>query len=117
MNKNILIVLGIGGGLLFLYYNNKNRKRENINKLKNKIESAIKSGSLVITNTDNKLDTNQTWLDKLEKTINSDMMSQDELQKVSDGVDAYLGNYVGTKTKEELGNEMNQVLDKYQITR
>ena len=127
MNKKLLIWLAIGGGVFYLYYNSRNKKakeladateiKEKISALQGKIGSAVKSGGLVRVNADNKSDTNQVWLDKLTKTIDANLMSVDELQKVADGIDAYMGNYVGTKTKQEIGNEMNEVLDKYQITK
>ena len=127
MDKKILIWLALGGGALYLYYNSKKNKasqeadaialKEKINSLKSKINSAVKSGGLLKINADNKADTNQPWLDKLSKTIDANLMSTDELQKVADGIDAYMGNYVGTKSKIDIGNQMNEVLDKYQITK
>jgi hypothetical protein len=127
MDKKLLISLVLVGGAVYLYYNSRNKKskeladatalKEKIGALQGKIGSAVKSGGLVRVNADNKSDTNQVWLDKLTKTIDANLMSVDELQKVADGIDAYMGNYVGTKTKQEIGNEMNEVLDKYQITK
>ena len=121
MEKKTLIWLAVGGGLLYLYYNSQRKKandsatKERVDSLKAKINGAIQSGVLVRTNADNKADTSQPMLDRLAKTIEANLLSVDELQKIADGVDSYTNSYVGTKSKEKIGNEMNEVLVKYQI--
>jgi hypothetical protein len=42
-------------------------------------------------------------------------MSVDELQKVSDALDAKLNKYVGTKNVGQISSEAREVFGKYQI--
>ena len=121
MEKKTLIWLAVGGGLLYLYYISQKKKAndtatlEKAESLKAKIKSSIQSSGLLKINADNKEDTSQSMIDRLSKTIDANLLSVDELQKIADVLDARVGNYVGTKSKEQIGNEANEVFIKYQI--
>lgn len=84
--------------------------------MQKKIDTMLLSGDFIRVNSDNQSDNNAAMLQKLKKTIDANFLSVDELQKISDGLDLYSGNYVGTKKKENIGNEMNDVLSKYNIS-
>ena len=127
-NTQILIGLGIAGGLYYLYTQNNTKKAsalelEQKTALKNKIipylisrkkTPMIPSGSGIgggIVSINNK----QDMADKLIKTIEADLMSIQELQKIADGIDVSNNNYVGTKPRQEIINQMNEITSKYQI--
>ena len=119
-NTQIFIGLGIAGGLYYLYTQNKKKKASDLelqqkSALKNKVSTSILSGSLLRVNADNKGDSNKGMLDSLKKTIDADLLSIEELQKISDGIDSFTNSYVGTKSKTDIANAMNEVLKKYQI--
>ena len=135
MNKStqILVGLGVVGVVVYLYLQNKKKsdlaaaadalKQKNALALQQKIaamqkniDTMLLSGDFLRVNSDNISDSNLPMLEKLKKTIDANLMSADELQKISDGLDSYSGNYVGTKKKETIGNEMNDVLSKYNVS-
>jgi hypothetical protein len=127
-NTQILIGLGIAGGLYYLYTLNNKKKSSALElqqktALKNKIipflvarkkTQMIPNGSGIgggIGAINNK----QDMADKLIKTIEADLLSIEELQKIADGLDVSKNNYVGTKSRQEIINQMNEVTSKYQI--
>jgi hypothetical protein len=124
MNKSTQILVGVGvvGLVVYLYLQNKKKaaadalKQQKIAAMQKNIDTMLLSGDFLRVNSDNKSDNNAAMLQKLKKTIDANLLSVDELQKISDGLDLYLGNYVGTKKKETIGNEMNDVLSKYNIS-
>jgi hypothetical protein len=126
MDKKLLISLVLVGGAVYLYYNSRKNKatqnadaatKENSERLKSKIKSDI---PLLISRSPKDANTGtndiaKSMFDKLSRTIDANLMSVDELQKVADAMDAKLDRYVGTKSIQQIGNEANEVLGKYQI--
>jgi CHASE1-domain containing sensor protein len=126
MDKKLLISLVLVGGAIYLYYNSRKNKatqnadaatKENSERLKSKIKSDIplliaRSPKDATTGTN---DIAKSMFDRLSRTIDANLMSVDELQKVADAMDAKLDRYVGTKSIQQIGNEANEVLGKYQI--
>jgi hypothetical protein len=123
-NTQIFIGLGIAGGLYYLYTQNNTKKASALEiqqktALKNKIKSylvAHKKTPIMPTNGGvSAINNKQDMVDKLLKTIEADLMSIQELQKIADGLDVSKNNYVGTKPRQEIINQMNEVTSKYQI--
>ena len=123
-NTKILIGLGIAGGLYYLYTLNNKKKSSALElqqktALKNKIIPyliARKKTPIMTTNGGvSAINNKQDMADKLIKTIEADLMSIQELQKIADGIDVSKNNYVGTKPRQEIINQMNEITSKYQI--
>ena len=128
-NTQILIGLGIAGGLYYLYTQNNTKKAsalelEQKTALKNKIIPYLIArkktpmipngrgiGGGIVSINNKQVDMS----DKLIKTIEADLMSIQELQKIADGIDVSNNNYVGTKPRQEIINQMNEITSKYQI--
>jgi len=123
-NTQILIGLGIAGGLYYLYTLNNKKKSSALElqqktALKNKIIPflvARKKKPIVPTNGGvSSISNKQDMADKLIKTIEADLLSIEELQKIADGIDVSNNNYVGTKPRQDVINQMNEITSKYQI--
>jgi hypothetical protein len=128
-NTQILIGLGIVGGLYYLYTLNNKKKSSALElqqktALKNKIKSYLVSKEaktpMIPTGRGigggiGAINNKQNMIDKLLKTIEADLLSIEELQKIADGLDVSKNNYVGTKSRQEIINQMNEVTSKYQI--
>jgi CHASE1-domain containing sensor protein len=126
MDKKLLISLVLVGGAVYLYYNSRKNKatqnadsttKENSERLKSKIKSDIplllsRSPKDATTGTN---DIAKATFDRLSRTIDANLMSVDELQKVADAMDAKLDRYVGTKNIGQISSEAREVFGKYQI--
>jgi 3-phosphoglycerate kinase len=127
MNKKVLISLAIGGVLLYLYFNNQKKKtaqsandsatKQKVDSLKAKINSDLPSvlASSPKDATTGRNDNAQAAYDRLKRTLDANLMSIDELQKVADALDARLNKYVGTKNIAQISSESKEVFAKYQI--
>lgn len=123
-NTQIFIGLGIIGGLYYLYTQNNTKKASALEiqqktSLKNKIISFLvakpKKMPIPTNGGVSAINNKQDMADKLIKTIEADLMSIQELQKIADGIDVSNNNYVGTKPRQEIINQMNEITSKYQI--
>jgi 3-phosphoglycerate kinase len=127
MNKKVLISLAIGGVLLYLYFNNQKKKtaqsandsatKQKVDSLKAKINSDLPSilASSPKDATTGRNDEAKATFDRLKKALDANLMSVDELQKVSDALDSKLNKYVGTKNIGQISTEAKEVFAKYQI--
>jgi 3-phosphoglycerate kinase len=127
MNKKVLISLAIGGVLLYLYFNNQKKKtaqsandsatKQKVDSLKAKINSDLPYvlASSPKDATTGRNDNAQAAYDRLKRTLDANLMSVDELQKVADALDARLNKYVGTKNIAQISSESKEVFAKYQI--
>jgi hypothetical protein len=126
MDKKLLISLVLVGGAVYLYYNSRKNKvskdvdaatKEKVDSLKAKINSDLPSvlASSPKDATTGRNDEAKATFDRLKRTLDANLMSVDELQKVSDALDAKLNKYVGTKNVGQISSEAREVFGKYQI--
>ena len=126
MDKKLLISLVLVGGAVYLYLNSRKNKdikdadastKQKVDSLKAKINSDLPSvlASSPKDATTGRNDEAKATFDRLKRTLDANLMSVDELQKVADALDAKLNKYVGTKNIGQISSEAKEVFAKYKI--